>query len=132
MQCSSCGFQNPDGMKFCGQCGSKLDTSDSNLTIPQEDLDGKGSIAEATSQPALVPTSSNLTSADFVGRQREMAELVSAFEDVMAGYGRLVMLVGEPGIGKTRTARELSTIAEQHGAQLYLKQVRAKKDILKA
>jgi class 3 adenylate cyclase/predicted ATPase len=24
MHCSSCGFDNPEGMKFCGQCGTKL------------------------------------------------------------------------------------------------------------
>jgi len=24
MQCSSCGFANPDGMKFCGECGNAL------------------------------------------------------------------------------------------------------------
>ena len=34
----------------------------------------------------------------FVGRQREMAELMAALDDAIAGHGRLVMLVGEPGI----------------------------------
>jgi class 3 adenylate cyclase len=24
MRCSSCGFENPEGMKFCGECGTKL------------------------------------------------------------------------------------------------------------
>jgi tetratricopeptide (TPR) repeat protein len=47
----------------------------------------------------------------FVGRQREMGELKAALEDALSGRGRLVMLVGEPGIGKTRTAQELSTYA---------------------
>lgn len=40
----------------------------------------------------------------FVGRQQEMAVLETALRDAMSGRGRLVMLVGEPGIGKTRTA----------------------------
>ncbi len=40
----------------------------------------------------------------FVGRQREMGDLKAALEDALSGRGRLVMLVGEPGIGKTRTA----------------------------
>ena len=52
----------------------------------------------------------------FVGRLRELAILRDAFEQVVAGRGRLVMLAGEPGIGKTRTARELALHAEQHGA----------------
>jgi class 3 adenylate cyclase/tetratricopeptide (TPR) repeat protein len=25
MKCQNCGFDNPDGMKFCGECGSKLE-----------------------------------------------------------------------------------------------------------
>ena len=37
----------------------------------------------------------------FVGRQRELAELTAALDDALSGQGRLVMLVGEPGIGKT-------------------------------
>jgi DNA-binding CsgD family transcriptional regulator len=54
----------------------------------------------------------------FVGRQREMEGLRTALEDALSGRGRLVMLVGEPGIGKTRTAQELSAYAEQRGAQV--------------
>ena len=27
MRCSSCGFDNPDGMKFCGECGTSLRTA---------------------------------------------------------------------------------------------------------
>ncbi len=54
----------------------------------------------------------------FVGRRREMAELSAALEDAMSGQGRLVMLAGEPGIGKTRTAQELAALAEQRGAQV--------------
>jgi hypothetical protein len=38
----------------------------------------------------------------FVGRQREMDQLKTALEDALSGQGRLVMLAGEPGIGKTR------------------------------
>ena len=54
----------------------------------------------------------------FVGRQREMAELTLALNDSLSGQGRLIMLAGEPGIGKTRTAQELGVLAEQQGAQI--------------
>jgi predicted ATPase len=54
----------------------------------------------------------------FVGRQREMSELKTALEDALSGQGRLVMLAGEPGIGKTRTAQELAAHAEVLGAQV--------------
>ena len=55
----------------------------------------------------------------FVGRQREMAELTAALDDALSGHGRMVMLVGEPGIGKTRTAQELAALAEEQGAQVF-------------
>ena len=54
----------------------------------------------------------------FVGRQREMGELKASLEDALSGRGRLVTLVGEPGIGKTRTAQELATYAGMRGAQV--------------
>ena len=54
----------------------------------------------------------------FVGRQREMDGLKAALDSSIAGHGRLVMLVGEPGIGKTRTAQEIALEAEARGAQV--------------
>ncbi|MEE9234922.1 MAG: AAA family ATPase, partial [Candidatus Acidoferrales bacterium] len=54
----------------------------------------------------------------FVGRQREMGELKACLEDALSGRGRLVTLVGEPGIGKSRTAQELATYAGLRGAQV--------------
>ncbi len=64
------------------------------------------------------PRSTQLSSSIFVGRQREMAELTVALDDALAGRGRLVMLVGEPVIGKTRTAHELASYAKNLGAQV--------------
>jgi len=55
----------------------------------------------------------------FVGRQLPLAELMTALDDALSGQGRLVMLVGEPGIGKTRTAQELASYAESRGAQVF-------------
>lgn len=54
----------------------------------------------------------------FVGRQREMDQLKAIFEEVLSGKGRMVTLVGEPGIGKTRTAQELATYAGMRGGQV--------------
>ena len=54
----------------------------------------------------------------FVGRHREMDDLKAALEDSLSGRGRMVTLVGEPGIGKTRTAEELATYATRQGAKV--------------
>jgi DNA-binding SARP family transcriptional activator len=52
----------------------------------------------------------------FVGRKQELAELIARFEDAAAGRGRLVLLVGEPGIGKSRLAEELAGHARSRDA----------------
>lgn len=54
----------------------------------------------------------------FVGRKSEMAALNAALDGAIAGQGKLLMLVGEPGIGKTRIAEELATTAVQKGADV--------------
>ena len=54
----------------------------------------------------------------FVGRHAEMGDLKAALEDTLSGRGRLATLVGEPGIGKSRTAQELTTYAGLRGAQV--------------
>jgi DNA-binding SARP family transcriptional activator/DNA-binding CsgD family transcriptional regulator len=51
----------------------------------------------------------------FVGRQRELALLKETLERARAGHGSMVMIGGEPGIGKTRIAEELSELARQRG-----------------
>src|SRR5262245_4361538 len=42
----------------------------------------------------------------FIGRESELAALAAALEDARRGRGRFLTLVGEPGIGKTRTLEE--------------------------
>ncbi len=53
----------------------------------------------------------------FVGRRSELARVRSHLDAAMAGSGRVVMIAGEPGIGKTRTAAELEAYAEERGFQ---------------
>ena len=47
-----------------------------------------------------------------------MDELRAGLEDALSGRGRLMMLVGEPGIGKTRTSEEFATYARLRNAQV--------------
>ena len=68
-------------------------------------------VADATVEQDEANALDSLAGGVFVGRHREMGELKAALEDALSGRGRLVTLVGEPGIGKTRTAQELATYA---------------------
>jgi class 3 adenylate cyclase/tetratricopeptide (TPR) repeat protein len=54
----------------------------------------------------------------FVGREREIDRLRGALEESIEGRGRLMLLFGEPGIGKTRTAQELATYARLRNAKV--------------
>ena len=55
-------------------------------------------------------------SVGFVGRRRELAALGAALEEARDGRGAIALLVGEAGIGKTRTAQELAAVAQASGA----------------
>jgi DNA-binding SARP family transcriptional activator len=54
----------------------------------------------------------------FVGRERELGELIVGLEDACGGHGRLFLLVGEPGIGKSRLAEEVVAEASARGARV--------------
>ena len=48
----------------------------------------------------------------FVGRVHELAELKAGLDDALAGRGRLFLVSGESGVGKTRLADELASRAK--------------------
>jgi DNA-binding SARP family transcriptional activator len=54
----------------------------------------------------------------FVGREQELSELLAGLADALAGGGRLFLLRGEPGIGKSRLAEEVIAQARARGAQV--------------
>ena len=56
------------------------------------------------------------TAQAFVGRERDLERLRVLLADATDGRGGLALLVGEPGIGKTRTARELASEATRTDA----------------
>jgi DNA-binding winged helix-turn-helix (wHTH) protein len=47
-----------------------------------------------------------------VGRERELALLLSGLDDAASRRGRLVLISGEPGVGKTRMADEVAVAAD--------------------
>jgi len=53
-----------------------------------------------------------------VGRDEEMAGLLGALDDALAGRGRLVSIVGESGLGKSRLIDELMADPRVRGARV--------------
>ncbi|MHB8691338.1 MAG: ATP-binding protein [Solirubrobacteraceae bacterium] len=51
--------------------------------------------------------------AAFVGRERELGELDRGLREAAAAHGRLFLLSGEPGVGKSRLAGALSVRAQE-------------------
>ncbi len=57
--------------------------------------------------------------ANLVGRRWEMAALDAMMERAIGGYGGVVMVVGPPGIGKSRVAREVAARAGDRGVEVF-------------
>ncbi|UCC16955.1 MAG: AAA family ATPase, partial [Dehalococcoidales bacterium] len=74
----------------------------------------KGDIKEATVEQQ-VPTENPIYRRIFVGRENELKQLQNAFTGAMSGQGALMMVVGEPGIGKTAICEQLSTFVSLRG-----------------
>ena len=66
-------------------------------------------------QPAAL-----LSHPPFVGRKDELAKLDDVLQRAKAGQGGLLMLVGEPGIGKSRMVEEFTETARNQGVAVIL------------
>ncbi|HUF59932.1 MAG TPA: ABC transporter substrate-binding protein [Actinomycetota bacterium] len=62
--------------------------------------------------------------ARMVGRERELADGIESVDATLAGSGRILYLIGEPGIGKSRLLAELrsafGSATPHHGRSLWL------------
>lgn len=80
--------------------------------------DGDDAVSPAISVLSQAPIGGflgALPSGVLVGRDQEWEGIMTSMEAVMQGTGRLVLLSGEPGIGKTRIAQEVSLKARHWG-----------------
>jgi AAA ATPase domain len=66
-------------------------------------------------QQIAPPAHAGRPSRPFVGREQELAELASVLEEGASGRGSLVLVTGEPGIGKTRLTAELAGLGARRG-----------------
>ena len=54
----------------------------------------------------------------FIGRDVELAELWAGLEDAMAGRGRIFVIAGEPGVGKTMLVEQIAARAKERAARV--------------
>ena len=57
--------------------------------------------------------------ASLVGRRWEMAVLDAVVDRTICGRGGVVSVVGPPGVGKSRVARETTALAAAHGVEVF-------------
>jgi class 3 adenylate cyclase/tetratricopeptide (TPR) repeat protein len=72
-------------------------------------------IPAATRPSALPAPLARAASVALVGRTAEQSQLDAKLKAVAAGATATILLVGEPGVGKTRLAAAAATIAAEHG-----------------
>ena len=118
MICPKCDRENRPEAKFCDSCGAKLGHASDKSVAPFMD-----SIADSGLTQSGIGVGPNravpgIAEDLFVGRHAEMEELRATLHSTVSGRGRLVMLVGEPGAGKTRTSLQLAEYAAREGAQV--------------
>jgi len=74
--------------------------------------------AAPAAPPAPEPAPAPATGPVFVGRERELRDLAQLLGQAADGRGSLVLLGGQAGIGKTRTAEELAALARRQGLRV--------------
>ncbi len=133
MKCPKCQFDNPDGAKFCSECGNKLE-----LACPEcgkaNPLGSKfcnecgHNLKEAKEAPCIdynQPQSyatkflADKILTKFVGRIKETKRLKGLCELAKSGSGQVVELEGEAGVGKSRLLYEFKNALPQ-GEYTYL------------
>jgi DNA-binding SARP family transcriptional activator len=89
---------------------------DPDLAVPAGIATPAAAVATTNGHGGAVQTSRPLTRrTPFVGREGERAELRRLMEQTRAGTGALVMVGGEPGVGKSRLAEEVRRQCEADG-----------------
>jgi DNA-binding SARP family transcriptional activator len=80
-------------------------------------LEAPAAAQVATAHVAAVPPG-RLAASPLVGRDEELALLRAGLDDALAGRGRLFLVVGGAGSGKTRFADEVASLAKQRGVRI--------------
>ena len=89
-----------------GDAGLDLPAEPASISVTASSSSSERLVALTMSGPALV------------GRDAELASLTGFWERARDGRRQVVMISGEPGIGKTRLAAEIAVLAQGEGARV--------------
>src|SRR5919112_1527669 len=88
----------------------------------REEVEERASLGASFIQPAAttptISTQLSVLEVPLVGRQEEFGVLVSEYHGTCEGEARVMAVLGEPGIGKTRLAEEFLGWARARGADV--------------
>ena len=95
---------------------SKRSASASEVHAALESIDLSSAHPEPVEGQAA-PADNPIYHRTFVGRESELRQLESAFDNALSGAGSLTMVVGEPGIGKTAVCEQLAPYVTLRGGK---------------
>lgn len=76
-------------------------------------------VEEGVEAPPSISLLDRIVRGRLVGRRKELAELRAFWDRALQGQSHLVLISGEPGIGKTRLAQELIAYVRLQGAGVF-------------
>jgi tetratricopeptide (TPR) repeat protein len=100
----------PQPTPFMGQELAEL------AALKSEGNDHLITIAAPSQRGAVFSLLDHIIRGQLIGREDELSQLEGFWNRAERGEGHLVLLSGEPGIGKTRLVEELSALAQLRGA----------------
>jgi DNA-binding winged helix-turn-helix (wHTH) protein/predicted ATPase len=100
------------------------------VTVPTKGYRFIAAVQESGDQPRSSVKQISLTKqSSIVGRDRELTALFNGLEEVASGRGRLFLVSGEPGIGKSRLAAEIAAMTETKGIAVLLGHCSEEKEV---
>lgn len=114
--CSECGYQSPKWLGKCSKCGS-WNSFEEEIDIPSTRYSAPADIS--TSQ-SVKPSKLNDIS---IGSEKRIKTGIDELDRVLGGgivEGSLILVGGDPGIGKSTLLLQVSEIASKSGKVLYV------------